>query len=47
MTPADALIVVLILTFCIAYRLRDPSKDREREQAFWDSITGSGPWSRK
>ena len=47
MTPADALIVLVITAFCIAYRLRDPSKDREREQAFLDSITGSGPWSRK
>lgn len=47
MTLADAFIVLLIVSFIVAYRLRDPSKDQEREQAFTDSITGSGPWSRK
>lgn len=47
MTPADAFSLFLIVIFIVAYRLRDPSRDREREQAFWDSHTGSGPWSRK
>jgi hypothetical protein len=47
MTPADAFSLLLIVIFIVAYRLRDRTKDREREQAFWDSITGSGPWSKK
>lgn len=31
MTPADALIVLIILGFVVAYFLRDKSKDREKE----------------
>lgn len=31
MTPADALIALIILGFVVAYFLRDPSKDKEKE----------------
>jgi len=31
MTPADALIAVIILGFVVAYLLRDKSKDQEKE----------------
>lgn len=31
MNPADALIILLILGFVVAYCLRDKSKDREKE----------------
>ena len=42
MTPADALCLFLIVSFIIAYRLRDPSEDEVKEQLFVNSITG-GP----
>jgi len=42
MTPADALGLLLIVTFIVAYKLRDPSEDEVKEQLFVNSITG-GP----